>query len=91
MTEKPFKVWGHPKVFENSLTGPNNGWLMLGQFEKLQTAERHVEHLSKDDSFWRKIKAYRIEETIMVGKQIDVGRDSFIKAYVDPLKPGGIK
>ncbi len=90
MTEKQFKVWGHPQVFERSLTAPTNGWEILEEFPDLESAKKHIDRLSKDDNMWKKIKAYRIEETVMIGKQINVGRDPYIRPNAKPLNRGGV-
>ena len=84
--KRPFRVWGHPQVFERSSTSQANGWTMIEEFENLENAEKHVKRLADDLNNWKKFKSYRVEETVLAVTQVNVGRDPYMKPYVNPLK-----
>lgn len=86
MTKKPYKIWAHPKAFEISETSPDNGWTMINEFDSPERAMEHVKILAEDMKNWHKAKSYRVEKTELVIPQINVGRDPYIKPYVNPLK-----
>jgi len=86
MTKNPFKIYGHHQVFEMSETNPENGWILMDEFEHLENAEKHVKRMADNLDNWYRIKSYRIEETVLAVPQVNVGRDPYMKPYVNPLK-----
>ena len=86
MTPTHYKLYSHSTYKERSPTSEENGWVLIDEFDYLENAENHMKLLINRKAQWHVAKSYRIEQTTLVGNQVNVTRVSALKAYADPMK-----